>query len=95
VGWVAHYLIGTTFAIVFVLLVSPLWLEHPSLGPALGFGIVTTLIPYFVMQPALGLGFAASRTPRPWQARLKSLVTHTLFGLGLYLTALLLGRVGL
>ncbi len=93
VGWIAHYLIGTTFAIGFVLLISGSWLERPSLGPALLFGVLTTVIPYFVMQPALGLGFASSKAPRPLQARLKSLATHTMFGLGLYLSALLLRRL--
>jgi hypothetical protein len=50
---------------------------------------VTTLVPFLVLQPSFGLGIAASRTPKPNQARLKSLMTHTVFGLGLYLCALL------
>ena len=91
-GWVAHYLIGTTFAVLFVVVAPRDWLTSPTLLPALVFGVVTTLVPYFVMQPALGLGVAASRTPKPNQARLKSLVTHTVFGLGLYLWAVLLSR---
>jgi hypothetical protein len=40
------------------------------------------------MQPAFGAGIAASRARRPGAARLQSLVTHTIFGLGLYLTGL-------
>jgi hypothetical protein len=92
-GWTAHYLIGTTFSLVFVLLVSPSWLERPRLAPALLFGIVTAAVPLFVMQPALGLGVASSRTPNPGRARLKSLGTHAVFGLGLYLSALLLSRL--
>ncbi len=92
-GWVAHYLIGAVFALMFVLLVSARWLERPTLLPALAFGIATTLVPYLIMQPSFGLGVAASKTPRPNQARLKSLMTHTVFGAGLYLWALLLGQV--
>ena len=92
-GWVAHYLIGTAFALVFVLLVSGSWLERPTLLPALAFGIATTLVPYLVMQPEFGLGFAASKTPRPNQSRLKSLMTHTVFGVGLYICALLMSQV--
>jgi hypothetical protein len=92
-GWVAHYLIGTGFALVFVLLVSGTWLERPTLLPALGFGIVTTLVPFLIMQPSLGLGVAASKTPHPNQARLKSLVTHTVFGVGLYIWASLLSHL--
>src|SRR5688500_591916 len=50
VGWTAHYLIGTVFAVVFVLLASERWLARPTLLPALGFGIATTLVPFLVMQ---------------------------------------------
>lgn len=89
-GWVAHYLIGTAFALVFVLLASGTWLERPTLIPALGFGIITTLVPFLIMQPSFGLGIAASKTPNPNQARLKSLMTHTVFGVGLYIWASLL-----
>jgi hypothetical protein len=35
----------------------------------------------------LGLGMAASRTPNPLRARLKSLMTHIVFGVGLYACA--------
>ncbi len=89
-GWVAHYSIGVAFALMFVLFVSGTWLERPTLLPALVFGIVTVLVPFLVMQPSLGLGIAASKTPKPGQARLKSLMTHTIFGVGLYLSAALL-----
>ena len=89
-GWVTHYAIGTGLALVFVMLTSGTWLARPTLLPALVFGIVTTAAPFFVMQPALGLGIASSRTPHPARARLKSLMTHTVFGLGLYLSAVVL-----
>ena len=88
IGWTAHYLIGVFFAFMLVALTSGHWLEHPSFLPALLMGIGTVPIPYFIMQPALGLGVAAAKTPHPTQARLKSLVTHTVFGIGLYLSAL-------
>jgi hypothetical protein len=44
-------------------------------------------MPFFVMQPAMGAGIAASRTPTPWRNRLRSLATHAVFGCGLYLSA--------
>lgn len=93
VGWTTHYLIGTAFALLFVLLASGSWLERPTLLPALAFGIATTLVPFFTMQPAFGLGVAASKTPNPNKARLKSLMTHTVFGVGLYIWAYLLSHV--
>jgi hypothetical protein len=88
VGWIAHYTIGVVFALVFVVLTSGDWLARPTLLLALLYGIGTVVFPFFIMQPSLGLGIAASRTPKPGQARLKSLVTHTVFGAGLYLSAL-------
>jgi hypothetical protein len=88
VGWMAHYTFGVVFALVFVVLASTGWLARPTLLPALLYGIATVVFPFFVMQPSLGLGIAASKTPKPAQARLKSLATHTVFGVGLYASAL-------
>lgn len=88
VGWIAHYSIGVVFAVGLVVLTSGEWLARPSLLPALAYGLATVVFPYFLLQPALGLGVAASRTPKPAQARLKSLMTHAMFGIGLYLAAL-------
>ena len=93
VGWTTHYLIGTAFALLFVLLASDSWLAHPTLLPALAFGIATVVVPFFTMQPSFGLGIAASKTPHPNRARLKSLMTHTVFGVGLYVWAYVLSRV--
>jgi len=87
VGWMAHYSIGVTFAIVFVALVGAGWLQHPTLLPAMLFGIVTVLAPFFIMQPLFGLGLAAAKTAHPAQARLRSLMNHAAFGAGLYLFA--------
>jgi len=87
VGWIAHYTIGVSLALVFVALVSAGWLTRPTLLPALLYGLATVLFPFLLLQPSLGLGVASSRTPHPAQARLKSLVTHTVFGVGLYLCA--------
>jgi hypothetical protein len=89
VGWIAHYMIGITFAIAFVALVGNNWLQRPTLIPAIVFGVVTVLAPFFIMQPLLGFGFAASKITNPTQARLRSLMNHMAFGIGLYLFGLL------
>ncbi len=88
VGWIAHYAIGVLFALAFVTLAPNGWLARPTPVPALLFGIATVLIPFLVMQPAFGLGVAASKTPKPATARLKSAATHLVFGFGLYVCAL-------
>src|SRR5262249_36494614 len=90
IGWIAHYTIGALFALALVALVTPQWLQSPTLTPALVFGIVTVGFPLLIMQPAFGLGLAASKAPDPTQARLRSLMNHVVFGVGLYLSALAL-----
>ena len=87
VGRIAHYAIGVVFALAFVTLAPDDWLVRPTLMPALLYGIGTVVFPFFIMQPSFGLGIAASKTPHPTQARLKSLLTHTVFGIGLYVCA--------
>lgn len=89
VGWIAHYMIGIMFSGVFVACVGTNWLRQPTLMPAIVFGIVTVLAPFAIMQPAFGFGFAAAKLSNPTQARLRSLMNHMAFGIGLYLFTLL------
>lgn len=88
-GWSAHYLIGIVFAATLLAIRGLDWARHPTLAPALLLGILTVAAPFFLMQPGMGAGIAASKTPAPNTARLRSLITHAVFGLGLYLSALL------
>ena len=88
IGWLAHYVIGIIFAALFLLAWGEDWLDHPSPLPAIAAGVLTVAAPFFVMQPCLGLGVAASKTPKPGVARLRSVATHAVFGLGLYAAAL-------
>ena len=93
VGWIAHYAVGVVYALSLLAIVSPTWFARPTFMPALLFGLVSVLVPFLVMQPAFGLGVAASRTPHPAQARLKSLMAHTAFGVGLYVCAVALREI--
>ncbi len=83
-GWVAHYVVGIAFAALLLALCGAQWLARPTPAAALLVGIGTVAAPFLVMQPAMGGGIAASRAPRPAAARLQSLVTHGVFGVGLY-----------
>ncbi len=89
-GWAAHYMIGITLAEIFAVISGAGWFEGPSIIPAVLFGIATVAAPLFIMQPAFGFGFAASKSPNPWQARLRSVMNHAAFGIGLYLFALVI-----
>jgi hypothetical protein len=87
IGWCAHYTIGITFAALLLAIFGLQWSRSPTLGPALLVGVVTVVAPLFILQPALGAGIASRKTPKPVLNVLKSLVTHTVFGIGLFLAA--------
>ena len=87
-GWCAHYSLGITFAALLLSTFGLKWARSPSLLPALLIGIVTVLAPLLILQPALGAGIASSKTATPLFNSMKSLVTHTVYGFGLYLAAL-------
>lgn len=88
IGWGAHYSLGIGFSGLLLAVFGAEWARSPTLPPALFVGVVTVVAPLFVLQPALGAGIASRKTPTPLFNTLKSLVTHTVYGLGLYLTAL-------
>lgn len=92
-GWVAHYTIGITFSYFLILVFGKKWLLQPSLTPALIIGITTIIAPYLLMQPAFGLGVAASKVPDPFKARILSLLAHSIYGLGLFLSAKLVDTI--
>lgn len=91
-GWLTHYLIGIAYAGLMVAVQGTAWLEQPTYLPALVVGVATVAAPWFVMQPAMGAGFAASKTPAPLKNGLRSLANHAAFGTGLYLAAAALNR---
>jgi len=93
-GWAIHYAVGIAFAALLVGLQGVAWLHDPTWLAAVAAGTATAIIPLFVLQPAMGAGFAASRTPAPLKSCLRSVATHAVFGCGLYLSAALLRQVG-
>lgn len=92
-GWAAHYGIGIVFAAMLLGDVGVAWMQQPTLAPALLFGVLSVAAPFFILQPGLGAGIAASKTPHPNTARLRSLMAHAVFGAGLYITAWTLTHV--
>lgn len=86
-GWLTHYAVGIAYALMLVAFTGAQWVEQPAVLPALAFGLASVVMPLFVMQPAMGAGFAAANTATPWRNRLRALANHGVFGLGLYLGA--------
>lgn len=85
IGWIAHYAIGILFALLLLAIWGPAWAARPTLPPALIVGIATVAAPFLILQPGMGAGLAARKTPKPAVARLRSLMAHASFGVGLYL----------
>jgi hypothetical protein len=88
IGWCAHYSIGISFSALLLWTYGLEWARSPSLPPALFIGIATVIAPLLILQPAMGAGIASRKTPRPFFNAMKSLATHAVFGLGMYLAAL-------
>lgn len=86
-GWFTHYLTGIAFAALLFVVQGAAWIGQPSILPALATGVCTVAAPLLVMQPAMGLGIAATKTPTPLRNCFRSLGNHLVFGLGLYLSA--------
>jgi hypothetical protein len=92
-GWAAHYAIGISFAGLLLAAFGLAWARSPTLGPALLVGVGTVVAPLFILQPALGAGIASSKTPTPVFNTLKSLTTHVVFGVGLFVAAVVAARL--
>jgi hypothetical protein len=89
-GWLAHYAIGITFAFALLAIWGPDWARSPTIWPPLLIGLGTIVAPWFVMQPGMGAGIAGSRSPDPRATRLRNIGTHAVYGVGLFLSALVL-----
>ncbi len=87
IGWAFHYAIGICYGLLLLAVCGWEWFERPTLLPPMILAWVALILPYFAMMPGMGSGVAGARTARPNAARLKSFVTHSVFGVGLYASA--------
>lgn len=92
-GWAFHYFVGMAHGVLLVAIWGLAWVRHPTLFPTLLFGLGLLVAPFFIMDPALGAGIAASKSPNPAASRMRSVMNHAVFGIGLYLSALLVAWI--
>lgn len=90
IGWVMHYLVGILFAGIVLAIWGLDWARNPTFLPALIVGLATVGCGWFILQPGMGAGIAASKKPNADQIRLLNILGHTVFGIGLWATALLI-----
>jgi hypothetical protein len=87
-GWALHYGVGLAYGVIWALIGGAAWLAAPTFLPVWVFSVLTIAAGWFVLQPGMGLGWAAAKTPAPWKARGFGLLAHTVFGLGMWAVAL-------
>ncbi|MFC0808884.1 DUF2938 domain-containing protein [Ensifer sp. P24N7] len=92
IGWMVHYVIGIVYGLLLVGVWGVEWLRQPTLLAPMILALVLLVAPYFLMMPGMGAGVAGAKTTQPNVTRLKSVVGHSVFGLGMYVTALVAER---
>jgi hypothetical protein len=92
-GWISHYVIGIIYAAALIYFAGPGWLANPTFLPAWILGLVTNGAGWFILQPGMGAGWAASLRPNPMQVRALNIVSHTVFAFGLFATAWLMAKI--
>jgi hypothetical protein len=84
---IGHYIIGIILAVFYI--AGTGWLGVPPDGflVALGYGLATTVFPWFLVLPALGFGAFGLKGPPELKLFLTSLLNHLSYGFGLWWTA--------
>ena len=80
-----HYAIGMTLTLIYLIASPVLGLNPRSPVFALGFALLTCVLPWFIMFPAIGYGWFGTHGPPETRLFLSSVVTHCFFGVGLWL----------
>ena len=85
IGYIVHYIIGSLFGILYVLLNMIFYIE-PSIFLSLIIGFITVLGSWCILMPlAFNIGFFATKKEDQKQIMVQNLIAHFIFGVGLYL----------
>jgi hypothetical protein len=92
-GWFAHYSTGVIYAAALIIFAGPEWIANPTFLPAWILGLVTVGAGWFILQPGMGAGWAASLRPNPMRIRALNIISHTVFAAGLFGTAFIISNI--
>lgn len=84
-GWAFHFLIGGGgVALIYPIFFQITGLAFPTnhLLDGLLFGLVTSILPWFILLPSFGWGIFGLRGPQGSNALLSSTLSHVPYGLG-------------
>jgi hypothetical protein len=78
-GWIAHFMIGTVLALIYVYVLAS---KLPGNGLVRGalYGLVPWLVSQVMVNPMMGAGVFASHTPAPLMMVIGSLMGHMIYG---------------
>lgn len=79
VGWMAHFMIGSVLAVIYVTLFQENLPGAPALKGAL-YGIAPWLVLQIMMSPMIGAGFFSLNTAAPALMLMGSLMGHLVYG---------------
>ena len=78
-GWIAHFMIGTVLALIYVSVFAS---RLPGSGVVRGalYGLLPWLLSQVMVNPMMGAGIFASNTPAPVMMVIGSLMGHMIYG---------------
>ena len=83
-GWLVHYGIAIVYSALYILLSVYVFRIRPRWYTAVIFSWAFMLVPFLVLQPAMGLGYFGSQAASQSLDCLTTFSFHTVFGLGIY-----------
>ena len=83
-GWTLHYLIGIAYGFAYLGLMVFGLDRPPSLLNGLVFGAASVIIPWFILQPGLGIGVMGRLAPNPAVPIFNALTSHVIYGVALF-----------
>jgi uncharacterized membrane protein YagU involved in acid resistance len=78
-GWAAHFMIGTTFGLVYVYIFLSKLPGHQIFKGTI-FGLFPWLLAQIMVNPMMGAGIFALNTPAPLMMVMGSLIGHLVYG---------------
>jgi hypothetical protein len=87
IGWAAHYAVGIAYGGLLLLLAGPAWRANPTPGFPILLSLVLVGAGWFILQPGMGAGIASRKRPNAWTIRGLNILSHLVFGIGLWLGA--------
>lgn len=78
-GWIAHFMIGTMFAIVYASVFVSILPGNNVVKGAI-FGIFPWLLLQIMMNPMMDAGFFSMNAPAPMVALMESFIGHVVYG---------------